>query len=81
MTAMLGKIAVFQSSLATTTPLSPPDTPFQILYSPASSSKFTVRAGTFLYVPVFYFDDTPTVAGCPPNIPGRRHGLCRHLAG
>jgi hypothetical protein len=59
---------LFQSSLSTTNPLSPPDTPFQILYSPASSSTFTVHAGTFLYVPVFFFDDTPTVAGCPPNV-------------
>lgn len=68
LTAMLSRIALFQSSLSTASPLTPPETPFQILYSPASSSTFTVQAGTFLYVPVFYFDDTPTVVGCPPNV-------------
>lgn len=43
-----------------------PDTPFQILYT-SDTNTFTVKAGTPLFVPVAWFDDSPPVIGDFPD--------------
>jgi hypothetical protein len=53
--------ALFQSSTLST-PIAPPQTPFQILAD--TQTTYTVSPGTILWVPVLFVDDTPTVLGC-----------------
>ena len=45
-----------------------PDTPFQILFTPADGPTpvFTVRPGTMFYVPIVYSDDAPPILGDLP---------------
>jgi len=46
----------------------PPALPFQMLYSrPGNTNTFEVRAGTMLYVPVIFNDDSPPVLGNFPD--------------
>lgn len=54
-----------------------PNTPFQILYSSATSpDPFRVGQGTILYVPVAYNDDSvPVIGNFPRNVENRRELL------
>ena len=76
LTEMVSKTALFQSSLNAGNqpgnPINPPKTPFQILYTYVNSTNhFQVRTGTFFYVPVVNFDDSPPVQGCvQPGVAG-----------
>src|SRR5438034_8589397 len=47
-----------------------PDTPFQILFVQdfnAGTGTFTVRPGTFFFIPLFSFNDSPPIIGDFPT--------------
>jgi hypothetical protein len=69
LTQMLQKTAVFESDFIGGVPAAPdqPSTPFQILSN--LSTSYTINSHTMMYVPVFTFDDSPQIAGCPPETP------------
>jgi hypothetical protein len=48
---------------------SPPDIPFQVLFTSAdgNSNEFTVGHGTMFYVPLIYIDDSPPILGDFPD--------------
>jgi hypothetical protein len=55
--------AVYNTGITTGNPLTPPppDVPFQVLVGDA-----TVKPGTMIYLPIFYWDDS---GGAPPGFP------------
>lgn len=68
----MAKITAFFNSRFDKTPQNVPDTPFQILYVPQNNNlTFEVRPGTMFYVPVFFVDDSPPIAGDFPNVNDR----------
>lgn len=64
--------AVAPFNVGPRTPDTLPDVPFQILYVPnvppyPTEATFTVKQGTYLYVPLLYMDDSPPIVGDFPN--------------
>lgn len=61
----------------------PPEIPFQILYTSASNpnNTFIVKTGTMFYAPILYNDDTPPILGGPENWPslGDRDALLNYF--